>query len=344
MGDPSQPNYDEPIVPDENPHGYDDPAFLTESDVASSTQSLSSSVLNYQYENGRRYHAFREGEYPIPNDEVEQDRMDLNHHIHRLVVGGDLYRAPIDPSEMRILDLGTGTGIWAIEMADEFPGANVTGTDLSPIQPGLLPSNCRFEVDDFESDWDFSKPFDFIHVRNLAGSVRDWTLLIQRIKDNLNNGGWVEMVDFDGGGIYCDDNTGQKAPNIQDWVRFQQESSRSFGKDLDVAQYHKRWMIEAGFKNVHEEIYKASHLFVTIQVPLNPWPKDRKLKELGRYEQANMMDGLEAYSLALYTRVLGWTPEETRAFLAKVRREIVDRSIHLYTKFYFVYGQKDEGE
>jgi hypothetical protein len=41
--------------------------------------SLQSSILNYIYENGRRYHAYRAGEYPLPNDENEQSRMDLLH-------------------------------------------------------------------------------------------------------------------------------------------------------------------------------------------------------------------------------------------------------------------------
>jgi hypothetical protein len=33
--------------------------------------------MNYTYENGRRYHSFHEGEYVLPNDEQEQDRLDL---------------------------------------------------------------------------------------------------------------------------------------------------------------------------------------------------------------------------------------------------------------------------
>lgn len=48
---------------------------------------------------------------------------------------------------------GTGTGIWAIDMADTYPAAQVIGTDLSPVQPIFVPPNCRFEVDDFELDW-----------------------------------------------------------------------------------------------------------------------------------------------------------------------------------------------
>ena len=34
------------------------------------------------------------------------------------MLGGALFLTPIDPSSARILDLGTGTGIWAIDMAE----------------------------------------------------------------------------------------------------------------------------------------------------------------------------------------------------------------------------------
>lgn len=42
-----------------------------------------------------------------------------------------------------------------MDMADKFPTAEVTGTDLSPIQPDWVPSNCKFEVDDAMSPWTF---------------------------------------------------------------------------------------------------------------------------------------------------------------------------------------------
>lgn len=99
----------------------------------------------------------------MPNDDAEQDRLDLTHHICRLLRDGGLYIAPLtDPK--RCLDLGTGTGIWAIDFADEFPkyasnrqaeleanlraSAKIIGTDLSPIQPSWIPTNLRFLVDD----------------------------------------------------------------------------------------------------------------------------------------------------------------------------------------------------
>ncbi|QGI71003.1 hypothetical protein CEK26_003338 [Fusarium fujikuroi] len=40
--------------------------------------------------------------------------------------------------------------------------------------------------------------------------------------------------------------------------------------------------------------------------------------------------GLEALSMAALTRVLGWTQEEVTIFLAKVRRDLNDRTIHAY--------------
>lgn len=53
------------------------------------------------------------------------------HHIYRLILGGPLWRAPISSpggsSPARILDLGTGTGIWAIHVADELPASTVEG-------------------------------------------------------------------------------------------------------------------------------------------------------------------------------------------------------------------------
>jgi methylase of polypeptide subunit release factors len=70
--------------------------------------------------------------------QTEQDRLDMTHHLHTLALDGKLHTAPIDKpdkSVQRILDVGTGTGIWAVEMAQLYPSAVVTGTDISPIQP-----------------------------------------------------------------------------------------------------------------------------------------------------------------------------------------------------------------
>lgn len=67
--------------------------------------------------------------YSLPNDGEEQDRQDFIHHIYRLILDGKLGLAPID-SPKHVLDIATGTGIWAIELAEEHLDALVVGTDL----------------------------------------------------------------------------------------------------------------------------------------------------------------------------------------------------------------------
>ena len=49
-----------------------DAGYASDSGGSSST-SISSSVRDFTFENGRRYHKFREGSYNFPNDDSEQE-------------------------------------------------------------------------------------------------------------------------------------------------------------------------------------------------------------------------------------------------------------------------------
>jgi len=226
--------------------------------------SLASSILNYQYENGRRYHAYRQGSYPLPNDEAEQDRLDLHHHIFRLALGGALLAAPIPPGVQRALDFGTGTGIWAIDFADENPCATVIGTDLSPIQPSWVAPNCAFYVEDAESEWLYGpdEAFDLIHGRGMCGSIGDWNLLYHRILTYLKPGGWCEMQEYETW-IYSESDPHLlRCPNVMMWQEVVNESAAKFGKKMNVAHEQKQNMIDAGFIDVADRVEKVSRTCV----------------------------------------------------------------------------------
>lgn len=102
----------------------------------SSTVSLRESIFDFIEENGRTYHSFNAGKYIGPNDEIEQERLDLQHHLFVMTMDNKLHLAPLT-NPQNVLDIATGTGIWAIEFAQQYPTATVLGTDLSPIQPLL---------------------------------------------------------------------------------------------------------------------------------------------------------------------------------------------------------------
>ena len=89
-------------------------------DHASANISISSDIINFPHENGRRYHAYKSGRYHFPNDDVESEREDMLHSmVVDLICGKKLHFAPLENPSGTIIDVGTGTGMWAIE--SRFP-------------------------------------------------------------------------------------------------------------------------------------------------------------------------------------------------------------------------------
>jgi trans-aconitate methyltransferase len=221
--------------------------------------------LEYKYENGRRYHAYHEGKYVLPNDEQEQDRLDMLHHIFRLILDGGHYRAPLkEHKPQRVLDMGTGTGIWPIDFSHDFPEAVVIGTDLSAIQPTWVPPNVKFYVDDLESDWAYpeAEHFDYIHGRALIGSITDWKKLFSEAFNHLKPGGFIEIQEYPCA-INSDDNTQSLVPSLMDWVAKLNEGCAKIGKPGNNAHLLKGYLEEAGFVDVRQEIYKVSRMSAT---------------------------------------------------------------------------------
>lgn len=58
---------------------------------------------------GRMFQDYRNEKYFLPNDAVEQERLDVGHKMWLLIMDGKLNYAPIN-SPSRVLDIGCGTG------------------------------------------------------------------------------------------------------------------------------------------------------------------------------------------------------------------------------------------
>jgi hypothetical protein len=66
------------------------------------------------------------------------------------------------------------------------------------------------------------------------------------------------------------------------------------------------------------------------------------MKEIGRYQREHMCMGIEPYTLGFLGKILGWSEEECKVMIAKVVSETRDKSLHLYLRFFFVYGRRPE--
>ncbi|KAK1848085.1 methyltransferase domain-containing protein [Colletotrichum chrysophilum] len=337
------------IAADEN----DDTASQYAPSVSSSTNSITSSIYEYRIENGRTYHKYKDGKYMVPNDARELERRDHQHYMFMKTFDDRLGTAPpAQPgSEVgRVLDLGTGTGIWAMDFGDEHPEAEVLGVDLSATLPEFTPPNVKFEIDDVEESWTYSEPFDYIHSRMMNSSISDWRDYIKKCYDiigsiesasekvklihpagsNLYPGGYLELSEID---IVLLSDDGTLKPDHYSWKigRLLKEATEKAGRRYQEIQKLKPVLMELGFEDVTMPQFKW---------PVNSWPKEQKYKDLGEWNNENLMLGWEGICMAPLTRALGWTKEEVHIFMMHNRKEFNDKSIHQYFSIWNIYGRK----
>jgi len=124
------------------------------------------------------------------------------------------------------------------------------------LTPGRVPTNCKFEIDDFEADWTYTRKFDFIHGRELEGSIRDYDRLFKQCFDNLRPGGYLEMQSIEVA-TYSDDGSHLRSEMFIKGLDLVTEASIKFGKSMQTMGTWKKKMELAGFVNVTEKIYKV---------------------------------------------------------------------------------------
>lgn len=140
--------------------------------------------------------------YLLPKDDAEINRLDFQHYMLRAALHGN-YAAPIRaPAD--ILDVGSGTGRWPIEMALEFRSANVAGVDLvapppdAGTRPDIRPENYVFVPGNVLEGLPFPPAsFDFVHQRLLVGALpaARWPDVVGELVRVTRPGGWVELVE-----------------------------------------------------------------------------------------------------------------------------------------------------
>ncbi|KAF4490810.1 Secondary metabolism regulator LAE1 [Colletotrichum fructicola Nara gc5] len=261
--------------------------------ISSSSASVSSSILDYRTENGRTYHRYKDGKYSYPNDETESDRLEMQHNLFLVTYDNKLGTAPPNDTSLgvevkRVLDVGTGTGVWAVEFGDEHPEAEVLGVDLSAIQPDFL------------------------------------RLTISK------NPGHSPSPCRTGESIYRDATTAWPPSTLcTDTSPF--SALEKSGRAFQSIPALRGMMLDIGFRDVTMTKYKW---------PTNPWAKDAKHKKIGAWNNENLNAGVEAWAMAPFTRVHGWTRVEVQGFLVDVRKDLGDRRIHAYWPIYSLWGRK----
>ncbi|EJP60901.1 Methyltransferase type 11 [Beauveria bassiana ARSEF 2860] len=165
------------------------------------------------------------------------------------IINGNLFRS-YRGSAFWILDIGTGSGVMAGEIAQRFPDAHVIGIDVLSEQQAGLPQNCEFRIGNIEeTPWEFANDtFDYIYAGNLAGYIRNdkWDLIYAEALRCLKPGGYLEHSEVD------------ILSTEPPWDRYQYACSISGDRAVALTEQLRGRFISAGVDLIKERELKLS--------------------------------------------------------------------------------------
>lgn len=276
-------------------------------------------------EHGRRY---ANADYHMPNDAAEETRLAIVHQAFLLLLDGQL--TVTRAAKTRILDVGAGTGDWAIAMAERYPDATVVATDVhSAFRPARVPANLAFQIDDARQAWTFGRPFDFVHMRCLAGAFAAWADVYAEVHRHLEPDGIFEISEV-GPMRLADDDDGAGAHLAAYNAALAAAAARA-GRPLGLAHLRKDLFEQAGLRVVRS---------TRMEIPIGAWAADPLRRAVGKMALVAALEGLEARSLRLLTRELAWTPDAVRTLCGRVQAELMRPGARATLQCQFVVARK----
>ncbi|KAI1791430.1 S-adenosyl-L-methionine-dependent methyltransferase [Ganoderma leucocontextum] len=280
---------DEPdMFPD--PFQFDDDDDATYSDTSDGLVEVSTREIPgyFQERGGRLFHSHARSPYPLPVDQEEHQRQNgLNQLLRRLI--GDSSVGPVRDilvdvpgEERRVLDLGTGTGEWVLDMAREFPRVRFYGPALSdspsvpvPIATRYPPHNVLFELHDIAEKFRYdSSSIDFVHARSISMAVRDYGAVLPEIARVLRPDGLFVSNEWGRCPIMLDgSDLALHAPSTSEFFRAVRETLHERCGIPTVAHEIPELLQDSGF---FTGIVSRRHY-----MPIGSWHDDPGLRDLG---------------------------------------------------------------
>jgi hypothetical protein len=197
----------------------------------------------------------------------------------------------------------------------------------------------KFEIDDAEQDWTWQEDhFDLVHLRTMTGCLRNWEKLfaqafryvhspersaasIADVSSHTKPGGYIELQEMDYRAV-IQPTSRNPGTSLMTWCTQQNSAALKVGINLRTSTtFLKDHLTAAGFVDITVHEFK---------LPAGPWPKQKKLRDAGLLQLSAMIDGIEGLSLRLLKFYDGWSLDELKVLLAKVRTELRDPGCHAY--------------
>ncbi len=221
-----------------------------------------------------------------------------------------------------ILDVGTGTGIWPVEMARLFPQAHIVGVDISAASLEYTSSSSStFCLADVLKGLPFpDRQFDYIHQRLLVAALpaTHWPAVIQELIRVSRPGGWIELLEI---GVTIQ-HAGPETTRLLNWMG---ERSRERGFDMGLLSRLGEMLAQGGLEAIERH---------DIPVPLGEWAG-----HVGSMLKANVLSAFDALKGAYCTQA-NLPLEQFEAMVNRVAQEWEKN--HASYVFHAAYGRRGQ--
>jgi SAM-dependent methyltransferase len=192
-----------------------------------------------------------------------------------------------------VLDLGAGTGVGSVALAERFPEAQVIALERSPLMIDRLTATSRAHgltgrlqvvPADLDEDWPDLGPADLIWAASSLHEVADPARVLRAVHDALRPGGVsviIEMVALPG---LLPDDVGSGRPGLEarchaalasaGWNGYPDWAPALEAAGLDVVE-QRRFPVEVGPGNPQAEVYARAglrHQRLALTDALPTWP------------------------------------------------------------------------
>ncbi|KAG8872850.1 hypothetical protein FRB97_007285, partial [Tulasnella sp. 331] len=283
---------------------------------------------------------------PLAVDKTERDRLNQQHDMFGVKFGG-LYPRPDDvrralttrPSYTpTILDIGTGSGIWAVQMALEFPRSQVLGIDLAAPISTMGPPNCRFKTYDVNQGLDgLGMTFDVVHIRCVDQGVRSQVDLISTVAKVMRPGGI--FLSIGGSSAVCDEQDGLITAEAEDEPGFSW-AAKLLRINERIVQRRSPGIVDVPkmFQNLKKIDCWEECGGNKVRVALSPWENDERERSVGEMMRSNLYGFADAIRPVL--QLEGYHPKDVDLWISNALDELRRQERHLYVNHHYT-GLRD---
>ena len=269
-------------------------------------------------------------DYPFTPSTEEHRRLEEQSAALNDILFGKVSRAPVEKPK-NILDVGCGTGIQTVLLAEMYPDATVVGLDYSPV-PDIhpKPSNVVYVLGRLEDLIDKhpllkTGTFDLVYHRMLILAITHWSEYVARARSLLKPGGYIECQE--GNNFSPCDGQGNDLMDSLKWPKVAARRSLSRGLDIRIALNLPRILRIHGFDSVQDDTFPMAYR--------PDWEDRPETSRFGRYWSAQA-----PRMIKMHLEQGAGDDEDPDALWQEAKESCLEGEVDIHDKFHVIVAKK----